>query len=74
MGDGGAIIGAHDAIREKETAHESGHEQILTEELLEKILGENVPSNRVRGGGENPREFAQWGPTIVQFALRKENN
>lgn len=37
---GGAVVGPHDPLCQEEVTEQTGHEQVLPEELLEKICQE----------------------------------
>lgn len=36
-GDGGTVVGTHDALGQQEVAEQRGDEQILAEQLLEQV-------------------------------------
>ena len=66
--DGRAVQALHDALGEKKVSEEAGDEQVLAEELLEELGVENVPSDGVGYGGEDPVEFAEHGASVVGLA------
>ncbi len=68
MRDGRAVKRLHDPLGQEEITKQTGHEQILPEELLKEIAVEHVPRYGVRDGREDPVEFAHHGLAVVHLA------
>lgn len=67
-GDGRAVVEAHDALGEQEAAKEGRHDEIMPEQLLEKLSREGIPRNGVGDGGKDPGQLAEGGAPVVELA------
>ena len=63
----GAVVGLHDALSEQEVAEQRGHQEVLSEQLLEGVPGQRVPGDRVCDRSEDPIKLAQHGPSVPKL-------
>ena len=58
----------HDPLCEKEVSEEGGNKEIGSIQACENLAGERRPCDRVSDGRENPIEFTQRCPAILQIS------
>lgn len=61
------VVRSHDSRRQQEVSEQGGHQEILSEEFPEEILGKHQPSDGVGNGSKDPVELSQRRPSVLQI-------